>query len=389
MRLKLLGQLPRHIPNNRQHQAIIIIQKPLPLPLIRPKHGRARLCQKRLHFVPQPPQTRHHRLVIPGLGTQRQHTKQQLREPLRNHMRRGHRRAGGRRRRRPRRQRARQRAYRVAVRVHGALQARPQYHGGAVDVAVDGGDAAALQLEREVLREADAEEQAEGVEGVGDEVAREGLAEGKGRVEDVGEVAGYEGEGERRGEEGGEEGVLGRGVVDEGEVEVAEGGFEVVRRGVFFGEVGGEGGLVAGAEDVDAAAEVEGVVGRAGEPGGREDGGAPRDFFVPEHVVLVDGVELDFVERLFVARELVEVVPAHRVHVGEAYLASEDRLVPVEEGEQVLELEEILLLDDLRVNVRGSQGLDLRHQEVAYSLDRLVTSAGLEVTGWGPAAVIP
>ncbi len=78
---------------------------------------------------------------------------------------------------------------------------------------------------------------------------------------------------------------------------------------------------------------------------------------------------------------LVQVVPAHRVEVGLADLAREDGLVAVEEGEEVLELEEVLLLDDLGVDVGRPQRLDLGDEEVPYSFDGLGE-------GWAQVSVV-
>jgi hypothetical protein len=46
-------------------------------------------------------------------------------------------------------------------------------------------------------------------------------------------------------------------------------------------------------------------------------------------------------------------------------------LVPVEEAEEILELEKVLLLDDLGIDVGRPQRLDLGNEEVTYSLDGL------------------
>jgi len=57
-------------------------------------------------------------------------------------------------------------------------------------------------------------------------------------------------------------------------------------------------------------------VGGAGELGAGEHGGSSGGVLVAEDVVLVEGVEFDFLEGFLVAGELVEVVPSHGVHVG-------------------------------------------------------------------------
>jgi len=155
------------------------------------------------------------------------------------------------------------------------------------------------------------------------------LAERKGRLKDGVEMPGDCREAESRGEECSQEGVLCGRIVDQGEVEIAKGGFEVMSGLVFFGEVGGDGEFVGGFEDVDAPAEIEGVVRWAAEFGAGEDGGAPGGgrVLLAEKVGFVDGVEFEFRESFFVARELVVVVPAHGVDIGLANLARERGLV--------------------------------------------------------------
>lgn len=71
--------------------------------------------------------------------------------------------------------------------VHCELKAGPEKHGGAVDIRVCGRGFAALQLECEVLIQADTEEDTKAVIGDIDERFGEGMAEGKGRGEDGGE----------------------------------------------------------------------------------------------------------------------------------------------------------------------------------------------------------
>lgn len=110
--------------------------------------------------------------------------------------------------------------------VHGQLEAGPEQHVRAVDVALRDGGFLALQLEGEMLVQAHAEEEAEAVVGGVGEVFGEGCAEGEGRGEDGGEGGGDAGD-VRGGEEGCDEGVFGGGVGEEREVEVVEGRFEV------------------------------------------------------------------------------------------------------------------------------------------------------------------
>src|SRR5690606_15389315 len=142
------------------------------------------------------------------------------------------------------------------------------------------------------------------------------LAKGEDGVKDVVEVPRNGGERERGAEEGGEEAIFGRGVVNESEVEVAEGDFKVMSRLVFFGKIGRYGELVGGFEDVCPPPEAEGVVWRAGCLGTREDCASSRRVLVAKQVVFVDDMEPELVQRFLIAAELVQVVPAHGVQVG-------------------------------------------------------------------------
>lgn len=95
-----------------------------------------------------------------------------------------------------------------------------------------------------------------------------------------------------------------------------------------------------------------------------------------ENVVFVEDMELELFQCLLVPGELVEIVPAHGVKVCLTYFARKHGLVPVEKGEEILELEEVLLLDNLRIDIGRPQRLDLSDKEVPYSLDSLIRSAG-------------
>jgi len=104
--------------------------------------------------------------------------------------------------------------------------------------------------------------------------------------------------------------------------------------------------------------------------GAREGGGIGAErvgFFVGE-----DG---EFEEGVAVAGEMAEVVPAHGVDVGLSDFIGELRVVPGEECVEVFVSEEIVLLYDLSIDVRGAQSFDLSNQIVTnalYGLDMLL-----------------
>lgn len=75
--------------------------------------------------------------------------------------------------------------------VHCDLEAGPEQHVGAVDVAVRGGDFPTLQLEGRVLVQPDAEQDAEAIVGGFDQLFGEGAAEGERGLKDGGEALGY------------------------------------------------------------------------------------------------------------------------------------------------------------------------------------------------------
>lgn len=55
-------------------------------------------------------------------------------------------------------------------------------------------------------------------------------------------------------------------------------------------------------------------------------------------------------------------------------------MVFVQKCKQVLEFEEVLLLDDLRIDLRSSQGPDLCNEEISDALNCLVSiSAGVSI----------
>ena len=67
--------------------------------------------------------------------------------------------------------------------------------------------------------------------------------------------------------------------------------------------------------------------------------------------MLVDNVNFNAREGLFVAGEVVEVVPAHGIHVCLTDFFGENFVVFAEEAVEVFVPDEVLLLDDLGVDV--------------------------------------
>lgn len=378
MGLHLPGQPPLTLPDNRQHETIIITQEPLPFLPLPPSRRFTRLHEEGLVFVAQPAEATAHGLIVAGIDARGQDTHQELREALREVVRGGGLRGRGGlgagegggefRGRGLRGEGGGEGADGFAVRVHGDLEARPEEHVDAVDVAVKDGDLAALELKGEALVQADAEEDAEAVEGGVDEVLDEGAAKREGGFEDIGEFAGERGEGLR--EEVGEEGVFRRGVVEEGTVEGVEGGFEEGGGG-GGGQVGGEGGSEGGGEDVEAAGEGDGGggrVGRASGGGGGGFGGTEGGGVGAEGVGFFEVVEGDLGKGLAVAGEVCEEVPAHGVDVGAAEVFGEGGVVVGEEGVEGFVVEEGLLLDYLSVDAGGTEGFDCRDEIVSDSL---------------------
>ena len=111
--------------------------------------------------------------------------------------------------------------------VHSELEARPQQHVRAIDVAVCDGNLTALQLERKMLIQTYTDEDSKTVIGGLDKFFRERLAKGKGRVENRSELTRNLMEGVIR-EERGQKRVFGRCIVDESEIEVVKRCFYVV-----------------------------------------------------------------------------------------------------------------------------------------------------------------
>lgn len=67
--------------------------------------------------------------------------------------------------------------------------------------------------------------------------------------------------------------------------------------------------------------------------------------------MLVDGVNFDAGEGFVVAGEVVEVVPAHGIHVCLTDFFGENFVVFAEKAIEVFVADEVLLLDDLGVDV--------------------------------------
>lgn len=370
MLLLLFRQLSIRVTNDGEDEGVIVIQETAALARIRA------VClgltgQEGLDLGAQALQASNNRLIIAGVGTEDEETLEELAEALCGNVR-GSRHLGllgsasrlsghgiG------------QGADGFAVAVHDDLEPGPKEHGGCVDVAIARGDLAALHLESEMLVEADAHQQAKCVVGVGDKRLRQCPAELECRLEHVVEVLRDLTEREGRGEECGHERVLCRGVIHQRQVEVAKYHLKIVCSLILLCKIRRHGGLVLGPKQVDPTTQIEGVVGRPWHPRARENGRLTIRIFVAESVVLVQDVELDLTKGFLIAGKLVEIVPPHRVHVSQSNLVSELCMVLVEEQEKILVSEETLLLDDLGIDVRGAQGLNLGHKKVANALDGL------------------
>lgn len=84
-------------------------------------------------------------------------------------------------------------------------------------------------------------------------------------------------------------------------------------------------------------------------------------------IILVHNKDRDRFKSLLVPGEAAQVVPTHRVDIRLPNLLSEHRVMSRQEAVQVLVPKKRLLLNYLSVDVRRSQGLDLRDEEVSNS----------------------
>lgn len=84
---------------------------------------------------------------------------------------------------------------------------------------------------------------------------------------------------------------------------------------VLFCEVRGDGRLILGLDHVNPSTKVESIMWRATSSRTGQHGSLPCGLVVAEGIVLVENVDLDLGECLFVASKLVQVVPSHCVHV--------------------------------------------------------------------------
>ena len=83
----------------------------------------------------------------------------------------------------------------------------------------------------------------------------------------------------------------------------------------------------------------------------RKDCGFPRCVFLPQHVVLIENMQTNFGESFFVTPKLVGIVPSHSIHVCQSDFFCQLVMVLVQERIKLFELQEVLLLHDLRVDV--------------------------------------
>ena len=113
-----------------------------------------------------------------------------------------------------------------------------------------------------------------------------------------------------------------------------------------------DGRRVAAANDIDAAAKGERVMGRLGVAryGGR---------FRTQGGSFIFHKEGKFHQGVMVAGEMVEVVPTHGVDVSLSDSISELTVMSVEEGIEVFKFEKVLLLNNLGVDIKRSEGFDL------------------------------
>lgn len=68
-----------------------------------------------------------------------------------------------------------------------------------------------------------------------------------------------------------------------------------------------------------------------------------------------------------IAREVIQIVPAHSIYISLAQFIRKLRMMPHKKSVQILIIEKILLLDDLSIHIRRTQSLDLRHKKITYS----------------------
>lgn len=150
----------------------------------------------------------------------------------------------------------------------------------------------------------------------------------------------------------------------------------MVLRFIFVNEVCGECSCAICLENVGALAEVEGV--------GRCHAAAaccgwscllwywPRRWVSADCIEFIDCVHFDFSQSIVVSREMMEVVPSHRIDICLCNFAGKDGMVSRKISVEVFEPHQTLLLDYLRVNVGRAERLDLGDQKIPNALDGLI-----------------
>ena len=87
--------------------------------------------------------------------------------------------------------------------------------------------------------------------------------------------------------------------------------------------------------------------------------------------MLINDMKRDLVKRRFVPCEMAHVIPTHSIDVCLADLLRKLRMVIGQKCVKIFVGNEISLLNDLRIDARRAQSLDMGNEEIAYSLNGL------------------
>lgn len=108
-----------------------------------------------------------------------------------------------------------------------------------------------------------------------------------------------------------------------------------------------------------------------------------------EGVTFVQCMEFDCLQGLLVPSELAEIIPTHGIHIREANLVTESRVVLIQESISIFNPKNLLLLDDLGVDMGRPYPLDLSNEVVTYPLNRLAGSQLRECHNRQRRVIIP
>lgn len=181
-------------------------------------------------------------------------------------------------------------------------------------------------------------------------------------------------EGKRWCEEGGKKRVLGWHIVNESQIEISKWKLQVMRCFILFSQVTWKCWLIWRCENIIASSQIEGIVRWLSGFWARKKCGLSSCIVIPKYIMFVYNMKLRLRQRFLISSEMVYIVPSHGVHISLANFFSQDFMVFPKKRVKIFVSNEVLLLDYLSIDVRGSECLDLSNKEISDSFNSLYDS---------------